>query len=78
MALSNDQSGARKRVDNSLLVLVSTLGIPAPSLNKVIGTHQCSKKHKIRGYYGRNAHVLEILKKGVFLHRRIRDLGKKG
>ena len=52
-------------------------GIPTPSLYKVLGTHQHSKNHEIRGQYGRNSYVLEIVKKGVFLHRKMRDLKKK-
>ena len=39
--------------------------IPAPSLYKVLGTHQRSKKHKIRGQYERHVHVLEILKQKI-------------
>ena len=41
--------------------------IPAPLLYKGLGTHQQSKKHEIRGYSEGNSHVLEIVKKGVFL-----------
>ena len=51
--------------------------VPAPSLNKVLGTHQRSKKHEIRGQDGRNSYLLETLKKGLFFTRNIRDLGKK-
>ena len=40
--------------------------IPGPALYEVLGTHQRSKNREIRGQFGRNLHVLEILKKGVF------------
>ena len=60
--------------------LIAERGItkaPAPSLYNVLGTHQRSKQHEIRVQNRRNLYVLEILKKGVFLHRKTRGFGKK-
>ena len=50
---------------------------PAPSLYKVLGTHQRSKKHEIRGQYGENSYVLVILKKGCFCTEKSAILEKK-
>ena len=38
----------------------------APSLYEVLGTHQHSKNHEIRGQYWRNLHVLEFVKRVDF------------
>ena len=56
----------------------SALNPPAPSLYKVLGTHQRYKKHKIRGQDDRNSHVLEILNRGCFPQKNSRFGGKGG
>ena len=49
-----------------------------PLLYKVLGTHQRSKKHEIRGQYGKSLYVLEIcFKKGVFAQKSSRFRRKK-
>ena len=37
-----------------------------PHLIRCLGRINVIKKHEIRGWYERNSHVLEIVKKGVF------------
>ena len=39
----------------------------APHSIRLWSTHQCSKNHQISGYHKGNSHVLEMMKKGVFL-----------